>query len=77
MQRQARRQMIKTYGQTPKQLFEQPHPKKKIVKSSQSDPDLLVDLDSVQGTKWARVAGLGSSQITFADYGRQVRSDCS
>ena len=32
IQQQARRQMIKTYGQTPKQLFDRPHPKKKILR---------------------------------------------
>ena len=70
VQRQARRQMIRTYGQTPKQLFERPHPMKKAGMNTHQ-PDLFAELDSVQGAKWAKVAGIGSTSITFADYGRQ------
>ena len=70
VQRQARRQMIRTYGQTPKQLFERPHPMKKAGMNPHQ-PDLFAELDSVQGAKWAKVAGMGSTSITFADYGRQ------
>ena len=75
IQQQARRQMIKTYGQTPKQLFDRPHPKKKNIRPSTTT--ILAELDTVVGAKWAQAVGVVPSAIVFSDYGRHAVSLCS
>ena len=72
--------MIKTYGQTPKQLFERPHPMKYNRRLSPRNAASLLsfaatvtaDLDTVIGAKWAQIPGIApASRIIYADYGPQ------
>lgn len=59
--REAREAMIKTYGQTPKQLFKKPHPMVQKnwteVNKENDPPDMVKVLDSVIGLKWGDYVG--------------------
>ena len=82
IQRQARATMIKTYGQTPKQLFSRPHPmpyirlttSEKVEKDSslQALPALTTTAN-VMGLKWGHIVGISSpSTQVFGDFATRV-----
>jgi WD40 repeat protein len=58
--------MIKTYGQTPKQLFQRPHPMitKNWTKGRATDdpPNVTKALDSVVGLRWGKYVGSPGQQ---------------
>ena len=64
--REARATMIKTYGQTPKQLFTRPHPmiNKNWTKgrAREDPPHVPRAVDSVVGLRWGRYVGSPSLQ---------------
>jgi hypothetical protein len=60
--------MIKTYGQTPKQLFERPHPMVQIrlTPTSRSSPTSW-PVETVRGLQWGNIVGLNNPIKVFCD----------
>ncbi|KAK2707627.1 hypothetical protein QYM36_015363, partial [Artemia franciscana] len=57
IERNARYTMIKTYGQTPKQLFASPHPASNAKSSRENDTQLLPLGGTAIGIKWGNFVG--------------------
>ena len=80
--------MIKTYGQTPKQLFDRPHPMARCFKlsagsnrglSQMTRLDLpLPTIDTITaGLKWGNVIGIVRHERVFADFSEAAAEDSS
>ena len=66
VQREARRTMIKMYGQTPKQLFTKPHPKPVKVYNEQKRP---ADISETKQTKpWSRARSRSPARLAQDDF---------
>ena len=74
IQRQARATMIKTYGQTPKQLFSRPHPMPHIrLTTSEKVEEKDSTAANVMGLKWGHIVGISSpSTQVFGDFATRV-----
>ena len=86
IQREARKAMIQTYGQTPKQLFDKPHPKKKKIRkisaaaSAKASYDNSLQLsvlpstpcDTCTGLRWGNIVGLVPHEKVFHEFSGQV-----
>lgn len=64
VQRQARATMIRTYGQTPKQLFDRPHPMRQLGPKNDDDESTLTD-STVSGLKWGHAVKI--TTVVYTD----------
>ena len=68
--------MIKTYGQTPKQIFKKSHPmahsRPMKPERSESSLGLPMPTDTCIGIKWGDIVGIARHEKVFSDFSGQV-----